>query len=213
MTGNVTNVLEIAVKGGFLMLILLVISVIAIAIIIERLISLRRLSGNNKKVMAGTLEHLGAGIPERAVALCEENASAPISTILIEAIDNLKAPWHELETILELEANRQGIRLQKNLGTLSTFAAVAPLIGFLGTVTGMVKVFMKIGETSGGVDISLLANGIWEALITTIGGLTVGIISILFYNYLIGRTETIASELEDGTSRLLIHIRRLRDED
>ena len=87
------------------------------------------------------------------------------------------------------------------------------MIGFLGTVTGMVKVFMKIGETSGGVDITILANGIWEALITTIGGLTVGIICVLFYNFLIGRTETIAQELEEGVSRLLIYIRRMRDED
>jgi len=213
MMGTDTNVLDIAAKGGFLMLILLIISVIAIAIIIERLISLKRLSGNNRKVMAATLENLDEGLTERAVEYCEANSSAPISGILIEAIDNLKAPWHELETILELEATKQGRRLQKNLGTLSSFAAVAPLIGFLGTVTGMVKVFMKIGETSGGVDITILANGIWEALITTIGGLTVGIICVLFYNFLIGRTETIAQELEEGVSRLLIYIRRMRNED
>ena len=76
--GTETNVLEIASKGGFLMLILLIISVIAIAIIIERLISLKRLSGNNRKVMAATLENLNEGLTERAVELCEENSSAPI---------------------------------------------------------------------------------------------------------------------------------------
>lgn len=212
MTGSEVNILEIASKGGFLMLVLLIISVIAIAIIIERLISLKRLSGNNQKVMTGSLEEMKSGFPERAVELCENNSNAPVSSILIAAIDNIKAPWHELETILEMEATKQAGRLQKNLGMLSTFAAIAPLIGFLGTVTGMVKVFMKIGETAGGVDITLLANGIWEALITTIGGLTVGIICILFYNLLIGRTEVIARELEEGASKLLIEVRRLRNE-
>lgn len=212
MTGSEINILEIAAKGGFLMLVLLIISVIAIAIIIERLISLKKLSGNNHKVFEASLEQMQAGFPERAVDICENNSNAPISSILISAIDNIKAPWHELETLLELEAGKQGSRIQKNLGMLSTFAAIAPLIGFLGTVTGMVKVFMKIGETAGGVDITLLANGIWEALITTIGGLTVGIICILFYNLLIGRTEVIARELEEGSSRLLIEVRRLRNE-
>jgi biopolymer transport protein ExbB len=163
--------------------------------------------------MGEALAALQESLPERAVQICEDNASAPIAGLIIEAIDNINAPLHELETIMELEANKQGSRIQKNLGALSSFAAVAPLIGFLGTVTGMVKVFMKIGETGGGVDIALLANGIWEALLTTIGGLTVGIVSILFYNYLVGRTEKIAADLEEGLGKLMINIRRLRHED
>ncbi|MCD4796221.1 MAG: MotA/TolQ/ExbB proton channel family protein, partial [Candidatus Cloacimonetes bacterium] len=112
----------------------------------------------------------------------------------------------------ELALSKEVYRLEKNLGVLATFAAVAPLIGFLGTVTGMVKVFMRIGETGGGVDISLLANGIWEALVTTIGGLTVGIISILFYNYLVGKVEDIAQELEEKTNEFIFNIRGIRDE-
>jgi biopolymer transport protein ExbB len=108
--------------------------------------------------------------------------------------------------------NKEIHRLEKNLGTLATFAAVAPLIGFLGTVTGMVKVFMRLGETGGGVDISLLANGIWEALITTIGGLTVGIITILFYNYLVGKVEDLAHELEENTNEFIYNIRGIKDD-
>jgi len=208
-----TNFLLIAAKGGFLMIVLLVISIAAVAIIIERLISLQKLSGSNRKLMDEALLTLNDNKPEKAIQICEDNSEAPISNLIIETIDNLQAPIHELETIMELEANKQGIRIQKNLGALSTFAAVAPLIGFLGTVTGMVKVFMKIGETGGGVDIALLANGIWEALITTIGGLSVGIISILFYNYLIERTEKITADLEEGLGKLMINIRRIRHED
>ncbi len=212
MTGNETNILEIASRGGFLMLVLLVISIAALAIIIERLLSLKKLSGSNRTLMSEALAALHENQPERAIQICENNPEAPISALIIEAIDNIDAPLHELETIMELEANKQGSNIQKNLGALSSFAAVAPLIGFLGTVTGMVKVFMKIGETGGGVDISLLANGIWEALITTIGGLTVGIVSILFYNYLVGRTEKISADLEEGLGKLMINIRRLRHE-
>ncbi|MDP8322964.1 MAG: MotA/TolQ/ExbB proton channel family protein [Candidatus Stygibacter australis] len=212
MTGTETNILMIVSKGGFLMIILLVISIAAIAIIIERLINLKKLSGSNRKLMEEALATLAEEMPERAIQICEANADVPISGLLIETIDNFKAPLHELETIMEIEAGKQGIRIQKNLGTLSSFAAVAPLIGFLGTVTGMVKVFMKIDQTGGGVDIGMLANGIWEALLTTIGGLIVGIVCILFYNYLIGITEQIAADLEEGLGKLMINIRRLRHE-
>ena len=212
MTGTETNILMIAAKGGFLMLILLVISIVAIAIIIERLINLKKLSGSNRKLMEEALAALAEEMPERAIQICEANADVPISGLLIETIDNFKAPLHELETIMAIESGKQGIRIQKNLGTLSSFAAVAPLIGFLGTVTGMVKVFMKIDQTGGGVDIGMLANGIWEALLTTIGGLIVGIVCILFYNYLIGITEQIAADLEEGLGKLMINIRRLRHE-
>ena len=76
----------------------------------------------------------------------------------------------------------------------------------------MVKVFMRLGETGGGVDISLLANGIWEALITTIGGLTVGIITILFYNYLVGKVEDLAHELEENTNEFIYNIRGMKDD-
>ncbi len=76
----------------------------------------------------------------------------------------------------------------------------------------MVKVFMKLGETGGGVDISLLAGGIWEALITTIGGLTVGIIAIIFYNYLVGKVEDIAHELEENTNEFIYNIRGVKND-
>ena len=104
------------------------------------------------------------------------------------------------------------MKLEKNLSIIKTMVVLCPLMGLLGTVTGMVKVFMKIGGTGGGVDISLLANGIWEALITTIGGLTVGIIMILFYNYLVGKVEDFAQQLEENSNEFIFSIRRIKDE-
>jgi biopolymer transport protein ExbB len=101
-------------------------------------------------------------------------------------------------------------KLEKGMGWLSTFAAVAPLIGFLGTVMGMVRVFMNIqGQNQSGIDISILAGGIWEALLTTVGGLIVGIIAIIFYNDLVQHLENMAKEMQDHTVSHMIRIKTM----
>jgi len=97
------------------------------------------------------------------------------------------------------------------MGWLSTFAAIAPLIGFLGTVIGMVKVFMNIqGNSQSGVDISMLAGGIWEALLTTIGGLIVGIVVIIFYNDLVQYLENIVKDMQDSAVEYTIKYQNIR---
>ena len=207
-----TNLLSIATKGGFLMIVLLLISIIAITIIIERLIKLKKSRKDEYEFLTVVQKYLDNNQYERITQVCEDQKNSPISTVIYKVMENRKRPVSDIKEIAELALSKEVYRLEKNLGVLATFAAVAPLIGFLGTVTGMVKVFMRIGETGGGVDISLLANGIWEALVTTIGGLTVGIISILFYNYLVGKVEDIAQELEEKTNEFIFNIRGIRDE-
>ena len=177
-----TSLFSIASKGGFLMIILFILSIAALSIIIERLIKLKRSHKNEEEFLQEIYGYLGENKLEIAIRVCEDRNSSPIANIIAKAISIMDRGMDETKEAIEFSVNKEIHNLEKNLGTLATFAAVAPLIGFLGTVTGMVKVFMKLGETGGGVDISLLAGGIWEALITTIGGLTVGIIAIIFYN-------------------------------
>lgn len=205
-----TNLLGIAAKGGFLMIVLLIISIIAIAIIIERLIKFRKSSINKKAFIDEVNSYIAENQMERAVQFCEEKEHSPLAKMIALAIEHFEAGISKRKEILDAALKKEVHQLEKRLGALATFAAVAPLIGFLGTVTGMVKVFMKLGETGGGVDISLLANGIWEALVTTIGGLTVGIISILFYNFMIGKVETFVHEIDEATNDFLINFRSIK---
>jgi biopolymer transport protein ExbB len=206
------NVFSIATKGGFLMLVLLVISIVAVAIIIDRMLTLKRAKNRDRELIGKIALRLQHGDLEKTLASSELQADIPIANVIRKALQYFSGDIAETKEILESAIKHEIHGLEKYLGTLATFAATAPLIGFLGTVTGMVKVFMKIGETGGGVDISLLASGIWEALVTTIGGLSVGIITILFYNFLVGKIEMLAQEMEDETNEFLISLRRNQDE-
>ncbi|MBN1326471.1 MAG: MotA/TolQ/ExbB proton channel family protein [Candidatus Cloacimonetes bacterium] len=213
LTGKMTaesSWFTIAAKGGILMVVLLVVSIIAITIIIERLIKFRRARLDKAEFFKELHGYIADNQIERAIQFCEEKERSPLAKIVALAIENYEVGVSKRREIIELALRKEMRKFEKNLGALSTFAAIAPLIGFLGTVTGMVKVFMKIAETGGGVDISVLATGIWEALVTTIGGLTVGIISILFYNYLVGRVENIAYEIDDITNDFLTDFRRIK---
>ena len=203
-----TSLFSIASKGGFLMIILLLISIFAIAIIIERWLVLKKAKLKERDFLSEVYDYISQNFMEKAIQICEQKNNI-ISNIILKSLDNSERNIEETKEIVETAVRKEIHLLERNLGTLATFAAIAPLIGFLGTVTGMVKVFMKLGETGGGVDISLLAGGIWEALITTIGGLTVGIITILFYNFLTGKIEELAYELEEDANEFLQVFRRI----
>ncbi len=205
-----TNLLAIATKGGFLMIFLLLISLIAIYIIIERLVHFKKVSNMNDDFMPEVEVMISKDQLDRAIQVCKEEKKNPLARVVAKLLDYHDNGALSLKDVLESAIQKELGWLEKKLGTLSTFAAIAPLIGFLGTVTGMVKVFMKLGETGGAVDITLLANGIWEALITTIAGLAVGIVCILFHNYLIGKVEHLVTELEDRANSFLINYKKVR---
>ena len=109
----------------------------------------------------------------------------------------------EIKDAIESAGKNEIFHLEKNLGTLSTVASVAPMLGFFGTVTGMIRAFMEIQSRGGNVDAAVLAGGIWEALITTAVGLAVGIVSIMFYNHIQGKVEKMVSEMQAASTELL----------
>jgi len=195
-------------KGGWLMLVLFVISIISVAIIIERVIKIRKATVPNDGLLKSVQGLLKENKLEEAKNICEGAPESPLATVLAKGIEAFPVGIDEAEKVMASTAKGELHKLEKNLGTLASFAAIAPLIGFLGTVTGMVKVFMNIGQMGGGVDISYLADGIWEALLTTVGGLVVGIITTLFYNYLVGKLEVYARELEENANQFLLDVRR-----
>ncbi|MDD2424005.1 MAG: MotA/TolQ/ExbB proton channel family protein [Candidatus Cloacimonetes bacterium] len=202
------SILDLLLRGGILMYVLLLISVAVIGIVIEKYRQFSKVKRANQNLMAAlqgqnTLAQLRS-------ALAEHLQGSPLG-MMLDKLFNAQTDDHDLiSQSMESTANLELQRLEKGMGWLSTFAATAPLIGFLGTVTGMVRVFMSIqAHSSAGVDISILAGGIWEALLTTIGGLIVGIVAIIFYNDLIQKLENLLKDMQEGGIEYTIRMRKL----
>lgn len=189
------SVFDLAMKGGPIMIVLFVLSIISIYIIIERLLKLYRVKKQDDNLIKELEDSISASDTERVEQICSMMLSNPLAKIIYSTIESTKENSSGTKDFISSYVEVQVAYLEKNLGFLSTLSAISPLIGFLGTVTGMIKVFMKIQQTGGGVDITLLAGGIWEALITTVAGLIVGITSLIFYNILIDKTSSIATQM------------------
>jgi biopolymer transport protein ExbB len=197
------SILELMLMGGILMYVLVLISVAVLGIVIEKYRQIAKTRRANKPLLEA-LEL--ANLPVNLSDLVQEHsATSPIARMLAKVIGNRSADKDLLAQGLESAANNELHRLESGMGWLSTFAAIAPLIGFLGTVIGMVRVFMNIQhQSSAGIDINILAGGIWVALLTTIGGLIVGIVSIVFYNDLLQRLESILHDMQDSATNYLV---------
>ena len=190
---------EILTQGGVLMIPLFVLSLLAIYVIAERW---RKLE-NSKMDIAAMLNNieslLKSGSQQRAIQYCEE-FDKPLARILKSGISRLGRPIQNIEDAIRNAGKKEIFYLEKRMNWLATIAGVAPLIGFTGTVTGMIRAFMDIQSLQGNVNPSVLAGGIWEALITTAAGLVVGIIAFGFYNFLLGKINRMIFELENASA-------------
>lgn len=194
--------LDIVAKGGILMIAIGICSILAIAVVIERLVVLRKMGINTRQFILHIQNLVIKDRLEEALLLSKKTPG-PIAKITKAAIEKVNRPREEIREAIE-SAGKVGIyHLEKNLGILATVAAVAPLIGFLGTVTGMIRAFMEIQARGGNVDANVLAGGIWEALITTAAGLSVGIPALIFYNWLVGKVERFVFEMEESSREIL----------
>jgi biopolymer transport protein ExbB len=197
------TILDIFIKGGPLMYVLLALSFLALGIIIGKYRQILRINSLHKKLSdkinaANSGEDIGNIIKVFG-------SDCPLSIVLNKATSLMAADYATIKDSIETTANLAIHKMESGLGWLSTISAVAPLVGFLGTVTGMVKVFINIAASSqNGIDISKLAGGIWEALLTTVGGLVVGIPAIIFYNDLVTHTENTAKFLQEQIDDFLI---------
>jgi len=190
---------EILTQGGVLMIPLFVLSMLAIYVIAERW---RKLE-NSKMDIAAMLNNieslLKSGSQQRAIQYCDE-FDKPLARILKSGISRLGRPIQNIEDAIRNAGKKEIFYLEKRMNWLATIAGVAPLIGFTGTVTGMIRAFMDIQSLQGNVNPSTLAGGIWEALITTAAGLIVGIIAYGFYNFLLGKINRMIFELENASA-------------
>ncbi|MFW5628963.1 MAG: MotA/TolQ/ExbB proton channel family protein [Candidatus Cloacimonadaceae bacterium] len=196
------TVLSLLLRGGILMYVLGIISIAAIAIIIEKYMHFRKARKANVLLMDMIKDCSSKS--EAQKMLEEMDDTAPLSSLLNQLLQIESNDLDLINQSMEAAAAVELSKLERGLTWLSTFSAIGPLIGFLGTVIGMVRVFMNIeSHSGGGVDISLLAGGIWEAMLTTIGGLVVGIITIIFYNDLVQKLEVLVQEMQDAGNQMI----------
>lgn len=207
------SIFSILMKGGILMIPILLCSLIAVFIVIERWLVLRKMRINARSFILQIKSLLLKNRIPDAVILAKKTNS-PLAKIAKAGIERHSRPREEIKDAIASAGKSEIYQMEKNLGVLGTIAAIAPLLGFLGTVTGMIRAFIQVQNLGGNVDASVLAGGIWEALVTTAAGLTVGIISLIFYNWLQGKVEQIVFEMEDNSTEIidmLIHREERQD--
>ncbi|MCC5934659.1 MAG: MotA/TolQ/ExbB proton channel family protein [Candidatus Cyclonatronum sp.] len=196
------SLLELLVQGGYIMIPILILSFVAIYVIAERWKFLKNSYMPSKPFLAAVEDMLRAGETRAAMNHCEQ-VNKPLGRILKQGISRLGRPIADIEEGIKNAGKKEIFMMEKRMDWLATIAGVAPLIGFLGTVTGMIQAFMQIQSLQGNVNPSVLAGGIWEALITTAAGLAVGIFAYFFYNYLLGRINRMIFELEMATTEFI----------
>jgi biopolymer transport protein ExbB len=196
------SLLSILAKGGWLMVFIGIFSLIALGIFIERLMVLRKARINLNAFLIKIRQYINKRDFENALLVCS-STPGPISKVLEKGIKLRGQRREEIKDAIESAGRSEIYQLEKGLAALATIAGVAPLTGFLGTVTGMIQAFMRIQELGGNVNATVLAGGIWEALITTAAGLLVGILTYLGYNFLVTKVQRLVFELELSSTNLL----------
>lgn len=194
--------LSILIKGGWLMVPILICSIIALTLIINRSYILYRTRRDTERILPKLKDMLKDGRTVEVLSTCERNPS-PLTHILKAGILKADRGIEELKAAMEGASAGVILDLERYLSGLATIAHVSPLLGLLGTVTGMIKAFMKVEQLAGKVDASVLAGGIWEALITTAAGLTVAIPTIVAYNYLVNRVNSLVQIMETESAELV----------
>ena len=197
------NFFEIFLKGGVVMWLILACSVLGLSVVIDRFLVLRKAKINVPAFMVRLRGLIKKKNISRAVSVCMEEKS-PIANIVRKGLKKYKYGHDRVKDAIENAGKLEISKLESGLSILATVAGIAPLLGFLGTVTGMITAFMTIEDLAGSANPSDLAGGIWEALITTAFGLIVGIFALAFYNFflssvkrLVGDMETVANDVVD----------------
>jgi len=177
-------------------------SLIAGYVFIQRLLVVRRAGKEDESFMNRIKDYIHEGKIESAINLCRRNYT-PSARMIEKGISRLGRPMHDVQIAIENVGNLEVAKLEKGLPMIATVAAGAPMIGFLGTVTGMVRAFFDMANAGTNVDVTLLSSGIYEALVTTVGGLVVGIIALFAYNYLVTQVDNAVNKMEARTMEFM----------
>jgi biopolymer transport protein ExbB len=196
------SLISMAAKGGWLMLVLLALSIIAIYIFGKKWWAIRQAGKIDKNFIKDVDNYLLEGKVRSARALCKRS-DTPIARMIDKGVERIDKPLADIRIAVENVANVEVAQLEKGLPALATIAGGAPMIGFLGTVMGMVQAFFNMAQAGNNIDITLLSGGIYTAMITTVGGLIVGILAYFGYNFLTAQVTSLVSKMEAASIEFL----------
>ena len=193
---------DLALKGGWVMLPIVLLSVVAVYIFFERYFAIKKASQIDTNFMNRIRDYIHDGKVDNALTLCQ-SYSNPTSRMIEKGINRIGRPLADINGAIENTGKLEIYKLEKGLPTLATVAGGAPMIGFLGTVMGMIRAFVDMSSAGNNIDVSLLSRGIYTALITTVAGLIVGIVAYFAYNILVANVEKVVNKLEASTTEFL----------
>lgn len=197
------NYFDMAMKGGpIIMIPLLILSIIAVYIFIERLVTIRKASKEDKDFMNRIKDYITDGKIDSATKLCQKT-NTPSARMIEKGISRLGKPMNDVLVAIENVGNIETNKLEKGFNMLATISGGAPMLGFLGTVMGMVQAFFDMANAGNNVDITVLSNGIYTAMITTVAGLVVGIVAYFAYNYLVSKLDSVVQKMELKTMEFM----------
>lgn len=194
--------LDIIFQAGWIMVPILLLSLLTIYLLVERLMTIRKSATDKQEIMHRIREYVASGNITGAQAFCEVQ-DKPLTRILKHGLERLGRPISEIQDAVNAAGKHEAFELEKRMDVLASIAGIAPMLGFLGTVTGMIDAFREIQSLQGNVNPSVLAGGIWEALISTAAGLVVGILAYFFYNYLLGLIKRLVNDMEQSTTEFI----------
>ncbi|GAB4321552.1 MAG: MotA/TolQ/ExbB proton channel family protein [Bacteroidales bacterium] len=196
------SLLDLAMKGGWILAILVVLSIVAVYIFVERYLAISRGSKEEKNFMNNIRDFIHDGRIDSAVTLCRNN-DTPIARMIEKGLSRIGRPLNDINAAIENVGKLEVARLEKNIAGLATISGAGPMLGFLGTVMGMIRAFYDMSMAGNNIDIALLSTGIYQAMVTTVAGLIVGIIAYVCYNILVSRIEKLVFLLEARASEFM----------
>lgn len=193
------SIIQLILDGGtggqIIMGILFLLMIIAVYIYIERFLAIKSASKMDKDFMSQIREQISIGNIDGAKSLCAKK-DTPVANLIEKGVSRIGKPLDDINTAIENAGKLEIYKLEKNISVLATISGAAPMIGFLGTVIGMIVSIHQIANAGGQIDIKMLSDGLYTAMTTTVGGLIVGIISYIAYNHLVVRTDKVVYQME-----------------
>jgi len=190
--------IDLAIKGGWIMIPIIALSIVAVYIFFDRYFAIKKAGEFDSGLLEKVKMYITTGKVDAAIALCRSNSN-PMSRMLEKGISRIGRPLNDVNTAIENVGNLEVSKLEKGLPMLASVAGGAPMVGFLGTVTGMIRAFYDMASAGSNVDVTLLSTGIYQALVTTVAGLIVGITAFFAYNILVVNVGKVVSRMEMTT--------------
>lgn len=205
-TEKTLSIIELITSGGvggnLVMGTIGILSIFAVYILIERYIAISKASKEDAGFLKSIQNFIESKDIEAAKTLCR-NTDSPIARMIEKGVNRIDKPMTDISAAIENQGKLEVFKMENNLANLATISGAAPMLGFLGTVIGMIVAFHEMASAGGNIDVAMLSQGIYTAMVTTVAGLVVGIIAFIAYNYLVSKVDKVIFMLEAKTTDFL----------